>query len=392
MKGSWYDMGYQHGTLLKEEALAARDAMVATIKRSTWVPFWLAKRYVEWAVADRQRPYIPQAFSEEMRGVADATGVSFDEIRLLHAYSYLSSCSVLAAWGRATASGKLLFVRSNDTFFVVDEEKGQSIHGLIFVYEPTDGVPFTTVSWPGYVGASDGMNVQGIAVANMTNRSRYETSAGLPMIFRIKQALWKATSLDEARELIMARPFEGGYNFIVADAKIPSALVIEMDAATSYVGGWDGPAESNAYVYRGSRYTYEPTPDLLLRTNHPLSTALIAHHSDPIDPGDDLDCRSGPRYRSLKTRFTQLYGQLTDTLAMEVLRGAYRDMYQGPGDGCFPTTTHQTIFTPHSGQFLVALSRGQAGGKEGAYTASAYHQRWHSFNLFDLLRTAPPAH
>jgi predicted choloylglycine hydrolase len=390
MEGSWYDMGFQHGTLLKDEAHAAREALISTIKSTTFVPFFLVKWHVRRTVANRQRPYIPEAFLQEMQGLSDAVGSSVDEIQLFHSFTYLSTnCTVAAAWGRATASGELIFVRSNDSFLTVDRERKRTIHPILFVYRPHGGVPFTMVSWPGYIGASDGMNGAGIAVANTTKRSTKKTPAGLPMIFRLKQVLARATTLEQARELIMARPFEGGYDFVLADAKRPSALVVEMDAESVYAGGWDGPAESSTFSYRGQRYSHQPTPDFLLRTNHPLSPELVTHFADVIDGPAALDCLSGPRYRLFKERFTSRPAELTSTRAMEILRQGYREMDQGPGDTCAPVVTHQAVFTPATGHVLLALSRGHAGGKTGPYEASAYNQPWRSIDVSAWLRRDP---
>ncbi|MFC1888652.1 C45 family autoproteolytic acyltransferase/hydrolase, partial [Thermodesulfobacteriota bacterium] len=349
LDGSYYDMGFQHGSLLAEEGRHSIRAIRAMIRKARpLIPMLVIEWYLHRFVYSRQAPHIPTEFKEELRGGAEATGVPLKRIEALHALTYLTSCATSSAWGPATATGALHFLRSNDTFFSVDPETSTMIqaYGMIVLYRPDEGVPYMMISWPGYTGASDGMNAEGIAVANMSNPSRYESPAGLPMSFRLKNTLSKARTLDDAVALMTAEPLGGGYNFLVADAKIPDARAIEMDAKTVYVGGWDGPAESSQHTYKGRDYAYTPQEGLLTRTNHPLSSELIANHKGKIEAGDVDDCRTARRYRDLRVRLLAGYGALDAEGMNAVMRAHYRAMYQGEGDDCYPSSTHQMILSP----------------------------------------------
>ena len=208
------------------------------------------------------------------------------------------------------------------------------------------------------------------------------------MSFRLKNTLANARSLDEAVALMTAAPFGGGYNFLVADAKIPDARAIEMDAKTVYIGGWDGPAESNRYIYKGRDYAYAPKEGLLTRTNHPLSAELIANHRGPIEAGAADDCRTARRYRDLRARLLAGYGALDAKGMNAAMRAHYRSMYQGAGDECFPSSTHQMILSPASGDFIIAFADGDPE-EEGLFATSAYSRPWHRYNLFELLDREP---
>lgn len=391
LEGSYYDMGFQHGILLAEEGRHSIRAIRSTIRKARpFIPMFVIEWYLHRFVYRKQAPHIPTAFKEEMRGGAEASGVPLKRIEALHALTYLTSCGTSAAWGPATVTGELLFLRSNDTFFSVDPETSTMIqaHGLIVLYRPDNGVSYMMVSWPGYTGASDGMNTEGIAVANMTNASRYESPAGLPMSFRLKNTLANARSLDEAVALMTAEPFGGGYNFLVADAKIPDARAIEMDAKTVYVGGWDGPAESNRYTYEGRDYAYAPKEGLLTRTNHPLSAELIANHKGAIETVEADDCRTARRYRDLRARLLAGCGGLEAEGMNAVMRDHYRSMYQGEDDDCYPSSTHQMILSPESGDFIIAFAGGNPE-EDGLFETSAYSRPWHRYNLFELLDRQP---
>jgi hypothetical protein len=341
-------------------------------------------------VAGLAEPHIPQEFRDEIQGLADASGVPVETILALHSITYLTSCSSSAAWGRATADRELYFARSNDIAVVIDPLTGRSYHerALIVINKPLDGPPYMIFTWPGFVGASDGMNMNGIAIGNMSLPSKHETPEGIPMPFRIKQALAKAKTLDEAVEWMTKKPWEGGYNFIIADGKIPDARVIEMDAQTLYVGGWDGPAESNSYSYAGRDYVYSPLPDLLLRTNHPLSDDLISNRVIPMDDGKPHSKKSYQRHLDLHSRLAQAHGSITLTGLMDLWRAHYASINweKGPSGG---VVSHQLAFAPQSGDFLVAFCQGNPF-LIGRRKASAFTRPYHRYNLMDLAgRTAP---
>ena len=390
LQGSFYDMGWQHAKLLAEDTRSAlRSAKFMLWLNQPLMPSSVTMRLIHREVSEKQAPFIPADFIAEMQGMADASGVSLATIEAIHSLTYLTSCAGAAAWGRATADGQLLFMRSNDLAAAIDPLTLESFHdrGMIFIYQPQDGIPFMMISWPGFIGASDGMNAEGIAIGNMSLPSRFETPAGVPMLFRLKQALAKSHTLDEAVAWMTAKPLEGGYNFIVADAKIPSARVLETDAQTVYAGGWDGPAESNHYVFQGREYAYVPLPDLILRTNHSLSSELIAHRELKMDDGVPLSRLSYQRYADLHARLAAEHGRLGLQSMMELLRASYRAIRweKGPSLGL---TSHQFVFAPQSGELLIAFSHGNPG-LVGRRAASAFSQPYRRYNFRELLEREP---
>jgi len=388
LEGSYYDMGFQHATLFSDQTqIAVRAGRNSIRHQYPYLPFSWVIAFLNTFVYEKAAPYIPQEYKDEMQGLADVSGVSLKLIHAAHASTYMTSCASASAWGPATKDGRLYFIRSNDSFVNIDPETNKSWQdlGMVIIYEPLNEVPYMMIAWPGYIGASDGMNAQGIAISNMSDPSRYETPAGVPMSFRLKQALAKSHNLEEAIKWMSVKPFEGGYNFMVVDGKIPDGRVIEMDAETLYVGGWDGPAESNRYTYQGKEYIYEPKKDLLTRTNHPLSPQLIANHKDKID--GDKNYITANRYKDLRGRLVKDYGALD----LESMYGIIRGHYQAMTYGDKPTlgaTTHQFAMEPKTGDFLIAFCKGNPL-EIGRSKASAFNQPYHKYNFFDLLNEKP---
>ena len=391
--GSWHDIGIQEASLLKEEAqVAVRSAKFAVWLNAPYIPVSVALKQIYKQVALFQAANYPEVFREEMEAIAEESGIPLDLIQTLHATTYLTSCETAAAWGPVTSDRALHFIRSNDVEIAIDPATGKSYHamGVIVIYQPLDGVPFMMFSWPGFIGASDGMNAEGIAIGNMSLPSKYETPDGIPMPFRLKQALARSRTLDEAVDWLTRKPLEGGYNFIVADAKIPAAVALEMDAKTVYIGGWDGPAESNAYDFLGRHYQYTPVEGLVMRANHPLSDELIAHREKPMDDGVPHSHWSYQRYADLRSRLLGAYGRLTLDSMYDLLRESYRavDWEKGPTLG---GTSHQLAFSPLNGDFRIAWCEGNPL-VNGRRTVSAFNQPVRCYNFFELLKRKPDGH
>ena len=250
LEGTWYDMGYEQGKLMTKEAIETMNGVKAYAVGAVPLPYNTFKSLLYNKVYLKSEPYVPEEFKQELKGLADAGGVSVKDVEALHSLIYIASCSSTAAFGPASKDGNLYQTRSLDfilTFIDPETDTPMQNNSMIVVYKPKDGVPFVSFSWPGMLGSVGGMNAKGISISEMTLPSKYESPAGLSMIWRIKQTLDKAENLDQAITLMTQKPLEGGYNFMVGDGKIPTAVAMEMDARKVYYGGVGGAAENNHY-------------------------------------------------------------------------------------------------------------------------------------------------
>jgi len=390
LEGSWYDMGYEQGKLVTKEAFQTINGVKAYAKeKAPFMTFNSFKDLLYKQVYLKSDVYVPESFKQEMQGLADAGGVSVKDIQALHSLIYVASCSATAAFGPATKDGQLYQTRSLDFILTfIDPETGTPMqnNSMIVVYKPKGEIPFVSFSWPGVLGSVGGMNAKGISVSEMSLPSKYESPAGLSMIWRIKQTLSKAEDLDQAVSLMTQKPLEGGYNFVVGDAKIPSAVAIEMDAKNLYVGGVDGAAEKNQYRKWGKLYKYEPKPGLINRTNHPLSAELIKDYPAPIDFAG-LKIMSQARYSDLRRRDLEEYGSLDLVRVMEIMRAHYESVCAPSHTNCMGTN-YQAAMAPKSGDFLISFAYGNPR-KLGNYAVSAYNRPYHKYNLKELLAEQP---
>lgn len=66
-------------------------------------------------------PYTNRKYYEEMRGIADGSGVSLRLMRRIHMIGELTkgTCSMFGAWGKATLGESLIQLRALDWVIVV---------------------------------------------------------------------------------------------------------------------------------------------------------------------------------------------------------------------------------------------------------------------------------
>lgn len=102
VNGSNYEMGYQHGSLLKEQVQENIRAFLHFAKdfltRSELLAYW-----------NISLPYIPVDYISELQGIADGANISFYDIAAsIMAVEYADhGCYGIAAWGSATLDGQL---------------------------------------------------------------------------------------------------------------------------------------------------------------------------------------------------------------------------------------------------------------------------------------------
>jgi len=172
------------------------------------------------------QPFIPFRYIQEMQGVADATGLSLEDIAVLNVGPYfVINCGSFAAWGPATHNGTMYHARSHDfPINIQDPETGAYLveHQLLIVRKPDGFFKSVSPSLAGDVTCSDGINEMGIIPGMLSSWTADETYQGIGVGFRVRIALDCAATLEEAIH-ILTQNRTLGYNFIVSDGKIPDA-------------------------------------------------------------------------------------------------------------------------------------------------------------------------
>lgn len=127
--GSMYQMGMAQGVLLKDDLQVFIHELWDYIEEQIEeaipkkIPNFLKKGLSNFAIGtvldlnyEITLPYTNKKYYEEMRGIADGSGVDFSYFRRIHMIGELTkgACSMFGAWGKATTEGQVVQLRALD--------------------------------------------------------------------------------------------------------------------------------------------------------------------------------------------------------------------------------------------------------------------------------------
>lgn len=268
VRGTPREMGRQYGASIADKIRKGIHLyLMGKVVRDWNYPLDYQRR-----CAAAMRPHIPAEYIEELEGVAEGSGVDFDMLLLMHTHADMvhyghswgrpdaapgKGCTNFAAWGRWTTHGQLIHGRNLDW----SVSTGVQTCACIYVGLPAQGIPFALVTYAGCIGGVTGMNAEGITFGEMTSSSSAETLEGTPLFFICRKLLQYCRNIEDAERMVGAYPRTTGWNFLVADAKVPTARVFEVDAKSVKIFGPGDPAENDPPLHW-------PMPECLRRTNH----------------------------------------------------------------------------------------------------------------------------
>lgn len=212
--GTPYDMGYAHGQLFGSIATNVSNAVWGYFEEQvtsnlTFLPAWLADLIANYGlevaldvIADLTAPSTPVHFLQELQGLADATGVDYKRLLRISLIGELTQgdCSMVGAWGPATAGGKTLAARALDW----DTDIPAVQYPTVFIYHPEqgNGHAFANVGFVGWIGALSGqsaaqMSIHEIGVSYPDATFGNESFAGIPFVFLLRDILQYDNTLND---------------------------------------------------------------------------------------------------------------------------------------------------------------------------------------------------
>lgn len=391
LSGSNYDMGYQYGFLAKDEIQQNLRAQLSYFENHGW-PY--DDILDVWYQMDDN---MPQKYIDEMQGMADGSGWSFEDIAVLNTIPAIfnlkgKSCCEVSLWGPVTKNGDLYHIRGWDwRLDLKDPETGTPFHEtqFIVVRDPVNDFASMDPSFAGSIFSWGGINEKGIAIGETTCITDDSTLNGISAAFRMRMVLDEASSGGEAIS-IMSKDRTCGWNFVISDGNVPEGFVIEQTANILYVGEWEDPAENNGPYWKVNglirRVPYFIHPD----------TAKTQPNRDISDPsglkgfimyllGKNGYFGGWTFYRVI----SEAVEDRKDSLDLEGTMQMIRDVYSGKTDLLFAIiqkigfvhSVHQWVSCPKTGDFLISFAEGDT---------FAFKKPIHSFNLFSLLDEEPP--
>ncbi len=331
LKGSPEDMGRQHGVLLRREV---RD-LVDKILYGVGVGSSFEKgRWFFGEIEDAQArllPHMDERYLREMDALARAANLEPEEVRLANFFPELFHCSGFAVYGRATADGRLYHGR------ILDYLRGVGLepNAVVIVHQPDYGHAWVNVSYAGFIGSVTAMNEKRISIGEMGGRGEGDWD-GKPMAQLVREVMEKASTLEEALEIMRRGPRTCEYYYVLADGNSKRAVGI---AATP------------------TRFEVIPPGEAHPQLPHALPDAVLMS--------------AGDRYETLVERVRAGLGRLD-------AEGARRLMDRPVA---MTSNIHSVLFAPETLDFWVANA-------DSDHVAS--HARYTHYNLGELLRAADP--
>ncbi len=335
LKGTPYEMGYQHGALLQE---SVRENMhnildgsdTATLKVGPWK---IKPRWLLGIIPEIERPYVPHKYLDEMAGLAAGAELNNGDILAGNFIPELFHCSGFAIMNSATSDGTLYHGRVLDyaTRWHLQE------HAVLIVAEPDGGIPFVNVSYAGFIGSVTGMNAKHVSIGEMGGKGAGHWQ-GMPMALLVREVLQKADDLEAAEAVFRDNPRTCQYFFVVADGKTNRAVGME--------------ASWNAF------------------------RIVKPGEADPLLPTPVPDCvllSAGTRYDELVRRAQAGHGKFDAASALHLMDCPV----------AMKSNLHDVLFAPASTKFWVANAT--------ADCKPAAEQPYQAFQLTALLEERPDA-
>lgn len=334
LKGTPYEMGYQHGALLRESVRENMNYML-NVKGETKLvdfgPIQLKPKDAIHTIVRIQKPHVPQKYFDEMEGLAAATDLPVDDVRMTNFIPELFHCSGFAVMNSATKDGTLYHGRVLD--YAIDWRLQE--HAVIVVAEPEGGIPFVNVTYSGFIGSVTGMNAKHVSIGEMGGRGLGHWE-GVPMALLVREVLERGHTLDDAIAIFRDNKRTCQYFYVIADAKTNTAVGMEAS--------WD----KFDVIRAGEHHELLPSPV--------KDCALLS---------------AGDRYDELVRRVKSQHGQIGPEEALRLMdRGV-----------AMKSNLHNVLFEPKSTRFWVANAT--------ADRQPAAEQKYHQFQLSELLKRQP---
>jgi tetratricopeptide (TPR) repeat protein len=302
LKGSYEEMGYQHGALALRTtgnaALNYFDTMIESVIAHAVPPLaGFIGALLKNVFHTLNKSRMGAELGDHIRGYASAIGRPPSDLEkiamvpdILHyligvAFPPLAmgpSCSGFMARASATQDGKLLIGRNFDFF-------GQGVWdaaNALIVMEPDQGQKLCWVGALGVPAGPQGINEAGIVISLHTKFNRDVRLTGIPLFSLCARIMQHAETLDDALAIIAEQPRMCGLSLFITDTKAHDAAVCGFSA-------------NDMEIIR-------PENDILVRANHYITDAMKKYEVAP----HPWVLHSTARYKRINHLLNEKHGAL----------------------------------------------------------------------------------
>lgn len=211
LKGSAYEIGYQHGKNCRDKILVAINCRCENIKKNTTES---QRRKIIDSFLSPIRNEFPEVV-RELEGISDGSGIDYQEILLLNfyhnMYAYLPAkeCSSIAF----SHSDRGPILGNN-----IDLECDTSFYRIVEKNYPQKGYEFINLRPPGTVWAAGGLNEKGLAIGGASVGAS-DRANGIIVYMLSRLVLQNCKNVEDALVFLAEhKARSSGLNYMLVDS------------------------------------------------------------------------------------------------------------------------------------------------------------------------------
>ncbi len=331
LSGTPEQMGEEHGTLLGEEIRTHVMEFLRRGKRLYGVPYEqlrdMGTQLLQW---------IPDVYLREMRAIAKASDVSFEDILALNClvdidavYGAVGHCCNFLVRGKASASELLIHGRN------LDFPHGNILQKVswVIIRRPKDTQTHNTIgiAWSGFVGFFTGYSAAQISVGEVGTPVSNPKLSGIPFSILLRNTLEQCSTISECGKHVEQSHRTCGYNIVFCSGRDKDALAVEC--TPTLIGKRS--FRKDFLVVDGICLTPKTARNRSVMTadavRHARMTHLVVSHTGRIDVSKGLEF--------LRDRFDGVWGK----------HGG-----RGYNSICNNQTVHSVLFLPAKKKLFIA--------------------------------------
>lgn len=255
LSGTAYEMGYQHGVLLKEQIWKNVQKYIYSAPKEAE-----ERSGAFFQSLPQLMQHVSSEILDEILGLSEGSGVPFEDLLTLNLFPEMFHCSGITVNEKMTKNGLLYHVR------VLDYSVGKGVQetAVLILAEPEGKIPFANLTYAGFIGSVTGMNQAQVAVGEIGGKG-YGNWDGIPMAFLMRKVLEQAHNLEEAKAIFEKSPRTCEYFYVISDGKTNTSVGVYATAdqihfvepGTAYAM-WVNPSDASGPFYSNCRIRLSP--------------------------------------------------------------------------------------------------------------------------------------
>jgi len=193
LTGTPYEIGFAHGSLCKDE--------IINVNKIYWDYYDHLNKQPDdkWLPLSRDlERFIPEEYINEMKGIADGSGIEYDKILFLNTLTTISMADGCFVFAFKDNESKIITVRQID----IGTNSPYSKEMILYIIKPQKGYGFAAILNPGMVSGETGMNENGITISENNIHIKQTEWDTIPINHLSRFLLQYSASMDNVGRFI----------------------------------------------------------------------------------------------------------------------------------------------------------------------------------------------